>query len=74
MDKPAEVTEAGNQEILINSSEEIEMKETNEEYQSAMGRAISYWHRGLGIPRSLHIQLLEEGYDPYQLAAFHLRK
>jgi hypothetical protein len=74
MDKPAEVTGAVNRETLINSIEDTEMKSADQEYQSAMGRAISYWHRGLGIPRSLHMQLVEEGYDPHQLAAFHLRK
>ena len=43
-------------------------------YESALGKAIAYWRSGKLIPLTLATELMAEGYDVGTLEAHHLLK
>lgn len=50
------------------TAEEEEM-EAVDEYESALGQAMSIWQRGNHIPLDMYHKLLEEGFDVPRLEA-----
>lgn len=68
-------------EVYLNETadddDEVEAETTQtieEQYTSALGRAIAYWQRGSCIPLTLASTLMSEGYDVGSLEARHLMK
>lgn len=61
---------------LNESSTSAEAKTTHtieEQYASALGRAIAYWQSGSYIPLTLASELMAEGYDVGVLEARYLK-
>lgn len=63
-------------EETLNEAAEEEAETTHtieEQYTSALGRAIAYWQRGRYIPMTLAYALMAEGYDVGSLEARYLK-
>lgn len=63
------------QDTTAAAAAEVEAETTNtieEQYTSALGRAIAYWQSGSYIPRTLATELMADGYDVGVLEARYL--
>ena len=61
---------------LNETTAEVEAESTQtieEQYASALGRAIAYWQNGSYIPLTLASELMAEGYDVGGLEARYLK-
>ena len=61
---------------LNETTAEVEDETTQtieEQYASALGRAIAYWQNGSYIPLTLASELMAEGYDVGSLEARYLK-
>ena len=61
---------------LNETTAEVEAETTQtieEQYASALGRAIAYWQNGSYIPLTLASELMAEGYDVGALEARYLK-
>ena len=61
---------------LNETAAEVEAETTQtieEQYASALGRAIAYWQNGSYIPLTLASELMAEGYDVGSLEARYLK-
>ena len=61
---------------LHETAAEVEATTTQsieEQYTSALGRAIAYWQAGSYIPLTLATELMADGYDVGVLEAHHLK-
>ena len=64
------------EETLNEAAAEEEAETTHnieEQYTSALGRALAYWQRGSYIPLTLAYELMAEGYDVGSLENRYLK-
>lgn len=63
-------------QLKLDIQDEVEAEITQtveEQYTSALGRAIAYWRSGSYIPLTLASELMAEGYDVGVLEARYLK-
>ena len=51
---------------------EVELQDSPDNYESALGKAIAYWKAGRYIPLTLATELMADGYDVGVLEARYL--